>query len=176
MELNGKTLEEVLNTELAGKDVGYSHWNFTGALLKVLRILAKEAGLNENDFSYKTQGTNSVYLTYKNISFGDATFQKQKGKYKYGSYEWTFKKVFVNLWNEDGYSSYKGLTFLDMIAKINEELDIKKTREQAKLEQAKKVFQKIKEEIGAKDDYEVTNFIEYMNKTDIHFVNNSCKN
>jgi len=164
MELNGKTLEEVLNTELVGKDVGYSHWNFTGALLKVLRILAKEAGLNENNFSYKTQGTNSVYLTYKNISFGDATFQKQKGKYKYGSYEWTFKKVFVNLWNEDGYSSYKGLTFLDMIAKINEELDVKKTREQAKLEQAKKVFQKIKEEIGAKDDYEVTNFIEYMNK------------
>lgn len=164
MELNGKTLEEVLNTELVGKDVGYSHWNFTGAVLKVLRILAKEAGLNENDFSYKAQGTNSVYLTYKNISFGDATFQKQKGKYKYGSYEWTFKKVFVNLWNEDGYSSYKGLTFLDMIAKINEELDVKKIREQAKLEQAKKVFQKIKEEIGAKDDYEVTNFIEYMNK------------
>ena len=164
MELNGKTLEEVLSAELIGKDVGYSHWNFTGALLKVLRILAKDAGLNENDFSYKAQGTNSVYLTYKNISFGDATFQKQKGKYKYGSYEWTFKKVFVNLWNEDGYSSYKGLTFLDMIAKINEELDVKKTKDQAKLEQAKKVFQKIKEEIGAKDDYEVTNFIEYMNK------------
>ena len=150
MELNGKTLEEVLNTELAGKDVGYSHWNFTGALLKVLRILAKEAGLNENDFSYKAQGTNSVYLTYKNISFGDATFQKQKGKYKYGSYEWTFKKVFVNLWNEDGYSSYKGLTFLGMIAKIDEELDVKKTREQAKLEQAKKVFQKIKNHLVRK--------------------------
>lgn len=164
MELTGKKLEEVLNTELVGKDVGYSHWNFTGALLKVLRILAKEAGLNENDFSYKTQGTNSVYLTYKNISFGDATFQKQKGKYKYGSYEWTFKKVFVNLWNEDGYSSYKGLTFLDMIAKINEELDIKKNKEQAKLEQAKQIFQKIKAELGATDDYEVKNFIEYMNK------------
>lgn len=164
MELTGKKLEEVLNTELVGKDVGYSHWNFTGALLKVLRILAKEAGLNENDFSYKTQGTNSVYLTYKNISFGDATFQKQKGKYKYGSYEWTFKKVFVNLWNEDGYSSYKGLTFLDMIAKINEELDIKKNKEQAKLEQAKQIFQKIKAELGATDDYEVTSFIEYMNK------------
>ncbi len=164
MELNGKTLEEVLNTELVGKDVGYSHWNFTGALIKVLRILAKEAGLNEDVFSYKTQSNNSVYLTYRGVSFGDATFQKQKGKYKYGSYEWTFKKVFVNLWNEDGYSSYKGLTFQEMLNKINEELDAKKTREQAKLEQAKKVFQKIKEEIGAKDDYEVTNFIEYMNK------------
>jgi len=164
MELNGKTLEEVLNTELVGKDVGYSHWNFTGALMKVIRILAKDAGLNELDFSYKTQGTNSVYLTYKGVSFGDATFQKQKGKYHYGSYEWTFKKIFVNLWNEDGYSSYKGLTFLEMIAKINEELDVKKTREQAKLEQAKQIFQLIKEKIGAKDDYEVSYFIEYMNK------------
>lgn len=164
MELTGKKLEEVLNTELVGKDVGYSHWNFTGALLKVLRILAKEAGLNENDFSYKTQGTNSVYLTYKNISFGDAAFQKQKGKYKYGSYEWTFKKVFVNLWNEGGYSNWKGLTFLEMINKIDEELDIKKNKEQAKLEQAKQIFQKIKAELGATENYEVKNFIEYMNK------------
>jgi len=164
MELTGKTLEEVLNTELVGKDVGYSHWNFTSTLYRIIRIFAKDAGLNENEFTYKTQSANSVYLTYRGVSFGDATFQKQKGKYKYGSYEWTFKKVFVNLWNEDGYSSYKGLTFKEMIAKIDEELDIKKTREQAKLEQAKKVFQKIKEEIGAKDDYEVSSFIEYMNK------------
>ena len=51
-----------------------------------------------------------------------------------------------------------------MIAKIDKELADKKTKEQAKLEQAKKVFEKIKEEIGAKDDYEVTSFIEYMNK------------
>lgn len=164
MELNRKTLEEVLNAELVGKDVGYSHWNFTGALIKILRILAKDAGLNENDFSYKEQGTNSAYLTYKGVSFGDATFQKQKGKYKYGRYEWTFKKVFVNLWNEDGYSSYKGLTFQEMINKIDEELDVKKTREQAKLEQAKQIFQKIKAELGASDDYEVRSFIEYMNK------------
>lgn len=164
MEITGKNLEEVLNTEVVGKDVGYSHWNFTSALLKVIRILAKDAGLNEDDFSYKAQGTNSVYLTYKNISFGDVNFQKQKGKYHYGRYEWTFKKIFVNLWNEEGYSSYKGLTFLEMIAKIDEELAVKKSKEQAKLEQAKKVFQKIKEEIGAKDDYEVTSFIEYMNK------------
>ena len=164
MEITGKTFEEVLNVELVGKDVGYSHWNFTGVVLKVLRILAKDAGLNENDFSYKEQGTNSVYLTYKNISFGDATFQKQKGKYRYGHYEWTFKKCFVNFWNEGGYSSYKGLTFLEMIAKINEELDIKKNKEQTKLEQAKQIFQKIKKEIGAKDDYEVRSFIEYMDK------------
>ena len=164
MELTGSKLEEVLNTELAGKDVGYSHWNFTGALMKVIRTLVKEAGLNENDFSYKAQSTNTVYLTYKGTCFGDATFQKQKGKYHYGSYEWTFKKVFVNFWNESDYSSYNGLTFLEMIAKINEELADKKSKEQAKLEQAKQVFQKIKEEIGAKDDYEVRYFIEYMNK------------
>lgn len=163
MELTGKKLEEVLNTELAGKDVGYSHWNFTGALLKVLRILAKEAGLNENDFSYKTQGTNSVYLTYKNISFGDAAFQKQKGKYKYGSYEWTFKKVFVNLVNEDGCSSYNGLTFQEMLDRIDKELSAKKSREEAKLEQAKRIFQKIKTELGNVSDYDVVNYIKYMN-------------
>ena len=164
MELTGKTLEEVLGAELVGKDVGYSYYNFTNMLLRIIRIFAKDAGLKELDFSYKTQGTNTAYLTYRGVSFGDATFQKQKGKYRYGSYEWTFKKCFVNLWNEDGYSSYKGLTFKGMIAKIDEELAVKKSREDAKLEQAKKVFQKIKEEIGAKDDYEVSSFIEYMNK------------
>ena len=166
MELTRQKLEEALNAELVGKDVGYSHWNFTGVLLKALRILVKDAGLNETDFSYKVQSTNSVYLTYKGVSFGEAAFQKQKGKYKYGGYEWTFKKVFVCLWNEDiGYSSYKGLTFLEMINKIDEDLDIKKNKEQAKLEQAKQIFQKIKEEIGAKDDYEVRSFIEYLNKS-----------
>ncbi len=165
MELTGKKLEEVVNTELVGKDVGYSIYSFAAVALKIVRLLVKEVSLNENDFSYKQEGsTNSIYLTYKNVSFGDVTFQKQKGKYRYGHYDWTFKKVFVNLWNEDGYSNYKGLTFLEMISKIDEELDVKKTREQAKLEQAKQIFQKIKEEIGAKDDYEVRSFIEYMNK------------
>lgn len=164
MELNRQKLEEILNTELVGKDVGYSFWNFTGTLTKVLRILAKNAGLNESDFNYETQGTNSAYLTYKGVSFGDATFQKQKGKYKYGSYEWTFKKVFVNLWNEDGYSSYKGLNFQEMLDKIDNDLAVKKSKEEAKLEQAKQIFQKIKAELGATDEYEVRRFIEYMNK------------
>ena len=165
MEINRENIEKALNAELVGKDVGYSTYSFASAALKVVRLLAKEAGLSENDFSYKQEGsTNGVYLTYKGVSFGDASFQKQKGKYRYGHYEWTFKKVFVNLWNEGGYSSYKGLAFSEMIAKIDEELAAKKTREQAKLEQAKKVFQKIKEEIGAKDDYAVTDFIEYMSK------------
>jgi len=164
MELNGKTLEEVLNTELVGKDVGYSHFNFTSALFRAIRTLAKDVGLNETDFSYRTQGTNSAYLTYKGVSFGDAAFQKQKGKYRYGSYEWTFKKVFVNFWNEGDYSSLKGLTFLEMIAKIDEELTSKKAREEAKLEQAKQIFQKLKEVLGTTSDCEARSFIEYMNK------------
>jgi hypothetical protein len=164
MEINRENLEKVLNTELVGKDVGYSHWNFTGALLKIMRIIAKEAGLNENDFSYKAQGTNSAYLTYKGVSFGDATFQKQKGKYHYGSYEWTFKKCFVNLWCDDRYSHYAGLDFAGMLAKIESDLQSDKDREAKKLAKAKEIFQKIKEELNAKDDYEVTNFIEYMNK------------
>ena len=41
MELTGKKLEETLNAELVGKDVGYSHWKFTNALLSVIRIFAK---------------------------------------------------------------------------------------------------------------------------------------
>lgn len=168
MEITGKKLEEVLNAELVGKDVGYSHWNFTGVVFKVLRILAKDAGLNENDFSYKAQGTNSAYLTYKNISFGDVTFQKQKGRYKYGRYEWTFKKVFVNLWNEDGYSSYKGLTFLEMIAKIDEELVVKENAAMKQREQAIEIFGMIRDKLGT-DTYGTRNFIEYLSRNRYSF-------
>ena len=164
MELTGKKLEEILNTELVGKDVGYSHWNFTNALFKIIRILAKEAGLDENAFSYKEQGPSSTYLTYRGVVFGDASFQKQRGKYCRGSYDWNFKKVFVNLINEDGCSSYNGLTFQEMLNRIDEELSAKKSREEAKLEQAKQIFQKIKTELGTTSDYETIEFIKYMNE------------
>ena len=163
MELTGKKLEEVLNTELVGKDVGYQHWKFTDALLSVIRVLAKRAGLDENAFSYKEQGPSSAYLTYRGVIFGDASFQKQRGERHYVRYDWNFKKVFVNLVNEDGYSSYNGLTFQEMLNKIDEELLVKKSREEAKLEQAKQIFQKIKAELGNVSDYEVVNYIKYMN-------------
>ena len=163
MELTGKKLEEILNTELVGKDVGYSYCNFTNTLLKIIRILVKEAGLDENAFSYKEQGPSSAYLTYRGVVFGDASFKKQKGKYCHGGYEWTFKKIFVNLANEDGYSSYNGLTFQEMLDRIDEELSAKKSREEAKLEQAKQIFQKIKAELGNVSDYDVVNYIKYMN-------------
>ena len=97
--------------------------------------------------------------------FGEAAFQKQKGKRcRYGGYEWTFKKVAVSLLNEYSYSNYKGLTFEEMLNKIDNDLLAKKSKEEERLEQAKQIFKKIKEEIGAKDDYEVRYFIEYMNK------------
>ena len=163
MELTGKKLEEILNTELVGKDVGYSHWNFTNTLLKIIRILAKEAGLDENVFSYKEQGQSSTYLTYRGVVFGDVSFQKQRGERNYGSYNWSFKKIFVNFLNEDGCSSYNGLTFQEMLSRIDEELSAKKSREEMKLEQAKQIFQKIKAELGTTSDYDVVNFIKYMN-------------
>ena len=164
MELTGKKLEEILNTELVGRDVGYSCWNFTNALFKIIRILAKEAGLDENAFSYKEQGPSSAYLTYRGVVFGDASFQKQRGERRFRSYDWNFKKVFVNLINEDGCSSYNGLTFQEMLDRIDEELLAKKSREEAKLEQAKQIFQKIKTELGTTSDYEVVEFIKYMNE------------
>ena len=164
MELTGRKLEEILNTELVGKDVGYSHWNFTNILLKIIRILVKEAGLDENAFSYKEQGPSSVYLTYRGVVFGDASFQKQRGKYHYGSYDWNFKKIFVNLVNEDGYSSYNGLTFQEMLNRIDAELLEKKSREAAKLDQAKQIFKNIKAELGTTSDYETVEFIKYMNE------------
>ena len=164
MELTGKKLEEILNTELVGRDVGYSHWNFTNTLLKIIRILAKEAGLDENVFSYKEQGPSSTYLTYRGVIFGDASFQKQKGKYCRDGYEWTFKKIFVNFLNEDGYSSYNGLTFQEMLDRIDAELLAKKSRAELKLEQAKQIFQKIKAELGTTSDYETIEFIKYMNE------------
>ncbi len=164
MELTGKKLEEVLNTELVGKDVGYSHYNFTNSVMKIIRILAKRAGLDENAFSCKDQGSNSAYLTYRGVVFGDASFQKQRGKRHYGSYEWNFKKIFVNFINEDGCSGYNGLTFQEMLDRIDEELLEKKSRAESKLEQAKRVFQKIKEELGTDRDYEVVEFIRYLNE------------
>ena len=163
MELTGKKLEEILNTELVGRDVGYSYWNFTNALFKIIRILAKEAGLDENAFSSTVHGTQSAHITYKGVVFGDASFQKQKGKYCRGGYEWTFKKIFVNFLNEDGYSSYEGLTFQEMLNRIDEELLAKKSRAELKLEQAKQIFQKIKTELGTTSDYETVEFIKYMN-------------
>ena len=164
MELTGKKLEEILNTELVGKDVGYSHCKFTSALLGVIRIFAKETGLDENAFSYyKDNGQSSVYLTYRGVSFGAASFQKQRGERHYGSYDWNFKKIFVNFLNEDGYSSYSGLTFQEMLNKIDEELSAKKSKEEAKLEQAKQIFQKIKTELGTTSDYEVIDYIKYLN-------------
>ena len=165
MELTGSKLEEILNTELVGKDVGYSDYKFTSTLLNVIRPLAKKAGLKESDFGYKTQSKNSVYLTYKGEYFGEAAFQKQKGKRcRYGGYDWTFKKVAVELFNERVYSNYKGLTFQEMLNKIDNDLLAKKSKEERLKKQAKQIFKKIKEEIGAKDDYEVIYFIEYMNK------------
>ena len=164
MELTGKKLEEILNTELVGRDVGYSSWNFTNTVLKIIRILAKEAGLDENVFSYKEQGPSSTYLTYRGVIFGDASFQKQKGKYCCGGYEWTFKKIFVNFLNEDGYSGYNGLTFQEMLDRIDAEILAKKSRAELKLEQAKQIFQKIKTELGTTSDYETIEFIKYMNE------------
>ena len=164
MELTSKKLEEILNTELVGRDVGYSCWNFTNALFKIIRILAKEAGLDENAFSYKEQGPSSAYLTYRGVVFGDASFQKQRGERRFRSYDWNFKKVFVNLINEDGCSSYNGLTFQEMLDRIDAELLAKKSREEMELEQAKQIFQKIKTELGTTSDYEVIEFIKYMNE------------
>ena len=164
MELTSKKLEEILNTELVGRDVGYSYWNFTNAIFKIIRILAKEAGLDENAFSSTAHSNQSAHLTYRGVIFGDVSFQKQKGKYCHGGFEWTFKKIFVNFLNEDGYSSYEGLIFQEMLDRIDEELLAKKSRAELKLEQAKQIFQKIKTELGTTSDYETIEFIKYMNE------------
>ena len=71
MELTSKKLEEILNTELVGRDVGYSYWNFTNTLFKVIRILVKEAGLDENAFSSTVHGMQSAHLTYRGVIFGE---------------------------------------------------------------------------------------------------------
>ena len=163
MELTGKKLEEILNTELVGRDVGYSYWNFTNALFKIIRILAKEAGLDENAFSSTVHSNQSAHLTYRGVVFGDASFQKQRAKYCRGGFEWSFKKIFVNFLNEDGCSGYSGLTFQEMLNRIDEALLAKKSREAMKLEQAKQIFQNIKTELGTTSDYETIEFIKYMN-------------
>ena len=163
MELTSKKLEEILNAELVGRDVGYSYWNFTNALFKIIRILAKEAGLDENLFSSTVHGTQSAHLTYRGVIFGDASFQKQKGKYCRGGYERAGERIFVKFVSEDGESSQNGLTCQEMLDRIDEELLAKKSRAELKLEQAKQIFQKIKTELGTTSDYETIEFIKYMN-------------
>ena len=163
MELTSKKLEEILNTELVGRDVGYSYWNFTNAIFKIIRILAKEAGLDENAFSSTAHSNQSAHLTYRGVIFGDVSFQKQRAKYCRGGFEWTFKKIFVNFLNDGDYSSYEGLTFQEMLDKIDESLLAKKSKEALKLDQAKQIFQKIKTELGTTSDYETIEFIKYMN-------------
>ena len=164
MELTSKKLEEILNTELVGRDVGYSYWNFTNAIFKIIRILVKEAGLDENLFSSTVHGTQSAHLTYRGVIFGDVSFQKQRAKYCRGGFEWAFKKIFVNFFNDGDYSSYEGLTFQEMLDRIDESLLAKKSKEALKLEQAKQIFQKIKTELGTTSDYETIEFIKYMNE------------
>jgi len=165
MELKSGKLENLLNTELVGKDVGYTYWNFSSAVIKLIRIIAKDAGLNENDFSYEQAGGshNSIYLRYKKVSFGEASFQKQKGRYHYGSYEWTFKKCFVSFWNEYGYSRFKGLTFQEMLDAIDKELVDQADSEAKKLAQAKEIFEMIKTKLNV-DDYGARQFVDYLNK------------
>jgi len=166
MEITKENIEKTLNAELAGKDVGYSNFNFTRALLKIIRAFAKEAGLNESDFSYHVakSGSSSASLTYKGVSFGVASFQKQKGRYYRGSYEWTFKKCSVDLWCDDVYSPYFGLGFTGMIKKMEDGLQADADLEAKKLALAKDVFQIVKQAINAKDDYDVVRFIDYMSK------------
>ena len=74
------------------------------------------------------------------------------------------RRFFVNFINEDGYSSYNGLTFQEMLDRIDAELLAKKSRAELKLEQAKQIFQKIKTELGTTSDYETIEFIKYMNE------------
>ena len=58
----------------------------------------------------------------------------------------------------------KGLTFQEMLNRIDEELLEKKSKAKVKLEQAKQIFQKIKAELGTTSDYEAIEFIKYMNE------------
>lgn len=170
MEITGKKLEEILKADLVGKDVGYSNYNFGHTVLEVVMYSAKEVQRAPDSFSikYYSHSPNTVGITYMNTTIGEVSFKKQKGtkygKSRYGSYDWTFKDIQVILYNESDYSSYAGLTFDEMLTKVYQDNQTAEQKAKAKLEQAKQIFQMIKEELGAKDDYEVTSFIEYMNK------------
>ena len=165
MELTGKKLEEILKAELVGKDVGYSNYTFYYAVNRVIQAVAKDIERDPASFGVKDYRHNqsTVGITYMGSTIGEASFKKQKGKYKYGGYEWTFKDIQVLLYNESGYSSYNGLTFDEMLTKVYQDKQKAQDKEAQKLEQAKRIFQKIKEELGTDSNYEVKNFIEYMN-------------
>ena len=165
MELTGKKLEEILKAELVGKEVGYSNYTFYYTVNRVVQAVAKEIERDPASFGvkdYRYISKNTVGITYMGSTIGEASFKKQKGKYKYGGYEWTFKDIQVLLYNESGYY-YTGLTFDEMLTKVYQDNQKAQDKEAQKLEQAKRIFQKIKEELGTTSNYEVKNFIEYMN-------------
>ena len=165
MELKSNEFEKMLDEKLIGKDVGYSHWNFSSAVITLIRQLATNAGLKESDFTYEQAHTynNTIYLRYKGASFGEASFKKMQGNYKYGHYEWVFRKCYISFWNDSQYSSYKGLTFQEMLDQITSEKEAVINREAKKLEQAKEIFKLIQEKLGT-DACGTRAFIDYMNQ------------
>ena len=172
MELTQEKLEQILNTELVGKDIGYSHWTLSGVALRVIRILAKDAGLNEYDFNYDIYkgSNNTISLTYKKHSFGEVSFKKKKGKYHYGRYEWTFDKIFVNFWNRSSYASYNGMTFQQMLDAIDAEVIKSEKAKEDKKAHGKKVIKLLKDTYNL-DDYGVRQLIDYLNSNKYSLTN-----
>ena len=165
MNFTGKEFEDQLKEELVGKNVGYSCWEFDYQVSTRFIAKMKELGFKETDFGTRKQpsANHGTYLTYRGESIGEVVFKKQKGSYKYGSYEWTFKNFSVNLWNEDNCSQFRGKTFAEMLQAIDELLDKRANTEAKKLEQAKEIFQTIKDKLGT-DDYGARQFIEFLDK------------
>ena len=160
MNLTPETIKAELLAEFKDKKVGYSTYDVDSAIGRVVRAAAEEAGLNPLDFSAsKSKHSNwTVDITYKRHTIGGVDIKRSKGKTHYNwfgsSTDYCYKDFCVWL-AED----------LDKeIAEIDASIARATDREAARLALAKGVFAEIKKQIGAKDDYEVRSFIEYMNK------------
>ena len=97
------------------------------------------------------------------IFFGEVSFKKKKGSYHRGGYEWTFEKIFVNFWNNSSYSSYKGLTFQQMLDAIDAEIVRSEQAKQDKLAHGKEVISLLKTTYNL-DDYGVRQLIDYLSQ------------
>ena len=152
MEFNSATFTKALNDELVGKRVGYAKLDFYPAVRKVLNEFVKNIGFesSQRDFDFGDWSNSEITISYKKHVIGRANFKKQRGKFERGyfgggTYNWTFKECHALFWNDDVYSHYAGLTFKEMLDKIDESIAEEEKKKQSDFEFAKELYKLIRE-------------------------------
>lgn len=149
MEFNSTVYIEALNKALVGTDVGYAKLNFDPTARKVLVSFVEKMGFDPNDFWFDDWSNSESTISYKKHVIGRVSFKKQRGKFERGyfgggCYKWTFKECHADFWNE-GNGPYQGLTFEEMLNKIDEKIAEEEKKKQSDFEFAKEIYKLVRE-------------------------------